>query len=89
MSEALVVGTIRQALEVAIIVSLPMLLAGLVAGVAVSLFQTVTSIQDNVLAFIPRAAAIFVTFALTFPWMLRLLAGFTERLVLRLPELVR
>ncbi len=55
----------------AILVSLPMLLAGLVAGVLVSVFQTVTSIQDNVLAFIPRAAAIFVTFALTFPWMLR------------------
>ena len=38
-----------------------------VAGVLVSIFQTVTSIQDNVLAFIPRAAAIFVVFALTFP----------------------
>ena len=61
----------------------------IIAGVLVSVFQTVTSIQDNVLAFIPRAAAIFVTFALTFPWMLRLLAGFAERLVLRLPEMVR
>ena len=60
MSEALVVGIVRQAIELAIMVSLPMLLAGLVAGVLVSVFQTVTSIQDNVLAFIPRAAAIFV-----------------------------
>ena len=63
MSEALVVGIVRQAIELAVIVSLPMLLAGLVAGVLVSVFQTVTSIQDNVLAFIPRAAAIFVAFA--------------------------
>ena len=67
MSEALIVGVVRQAIEVAVMVSLPMLVAGLVAGVAVSIFQTVTSIQDNVLAFIPRAAAIFVAFALTFP----------------------
>src|SRR5678816_3185520 len=67
MPEALVVGTVRNAIEIAIIVSLPMLLAGLIAGVLVSLFQTVTSIQDNVLAFIPRAAAIFGVFALTFP----------------------
>jgi len=89
MSEALVVGTMRQAIELAMLVSLPMLLAGLVAGVLVSVFQTVTSIQDNVLAFIPRAAAIFVTFALTFPWMLRLLTGFSRQLVQRLPELVR
>ena len=89
MSEALVVGIVRQAIELAILVSLPMLLAGMIAGVMVSVFQTVTSIQDNVLAFIPRAAAIFVTFALTFPWMLRLITGFARQLVQRLPELIR
>ena len=89
MSDALIVGTMREAIELAMLVSLPMLLAGLIAGVIVSVFQTVTSIQDNVLAFIPRAAAIFVTFALTFPWMLRLLTGFSRQLVQRLPELVR
>jgi flagellar biosynthetic protein FliQ len=66
-----------------------MLAAGLLVGVLVSLFQTVTSIQDNVLAFLPRAAAIFGVFALTFPWMLRVLTGFTRQLIVRLPELVR
>ena len=89
MSEALIVSVVRQAIETAVIVTLPMLAAGLLAGVLVSVFQTVTSIQDNVLAFIPRAAAIFITFALTFPWMLRLMAGFARQLMLRLPELVR
>ena len=89
MSEALAVGILRQGIELAVVVSLPMLAAGLVAGVLVSIFQTVTSIQDNVLAFIPRAAAIFGVFALTFPWMLRLLTGFSADLVRRLPELVR
>jgi flagellar biosynthetic protein FliQ len=89
MPEALVVGVVRQAIELAILVSLPMLLAGLIAGVLVSVFQTVTSIQDNVLAFIPRAAAIFLTFALTFPWMLRLMSGFATQLFNRLPDLVR
>ena len=89
MSEALVVGIVRQAIELAILVSLPMLLAGVVAGVLVSVFQTVTSIQDNVLAFIPRAAAIFLTFALTFPWMLRLMSGFARQMVVNLPTLVR
>ena len=89
MSEALVVGVVRQALEIAVIVTLPMLLAGLIAGVLVSVFQTVTSIQDNVLAFIPRAMAIFIAFALTFPWMLRVVSGFSASLIQRLPELVR
>ncbi|MGE0362235.1 MAG: flagellar biosynthetic protein FliQ [Vicinamibacterales bacterium] len=89
MSEALVVGIVRQAIETAVIVTLPMLAAGLLAGVLVSIFQTVTSIQDNVLAFIPRAAAIFIAFAVTFPWMLRVVAGFSRGLIQRLPELVR
>ena len=89
MPEALVVGTVRQAIETAIAVSLPMLMAGLLAGVLVSVFQTITSIHDNVLAFIPRAAAIFVVFALTFPWMLRVMSGFTQQLIARLPELIR
>ena len=89
MSDAQVVGIVRQAIEVAVMVSLPMLAAGLLAGVAVSVFQTVTSIQDNVLAFIPRAAAIFAVFALTFPWILRILTGFTGDLIRRLPEFIR
>jgi len=89
LEAALVVGIIREAIQLAIVVCLPMLGAGLVAGVLVSVFQTVTSIQDNILAFIPRAAAIFIVFALTFPWMLRMLTGFAGRLVERLPELVR
>jgi len=89
MPESLVVGIVRQSIEVAIMVSLPMLLAGLLAGVAVSIFQTVTSIQDNVLAFIPRAAAIFAVFALTFPWILRVVTGFSRDLVARLPEFIR
>lgn len=89
MSEALAVGVLRQGIEVAVVVSLPMLAAGLVAGVLVSIFQTVTSIQDNVLGFIPRAAAIFVVFALTFPWMLRLMTGFAADIIRRLPEFIR
>jgi flagellar biosynthetic protein FliQ len=89
MSDALVVGTLRQAIELALVVSFPMLVAGLVAGVLVSIFQTVTTIQDNVLAFIPRAVSIFAVFALTFPWMLRLVSGFAADLVRRLPEFIR
>jgi flagellar biosynthetic protein FliQ len=89
VSDALIVGVVRQAIEVAVMVTLPMLAAGLIAGVLVSILQTVTSIQDNVLAFIPRATAIFAVFAFTFPWMLRVLSGFSRQLIMRLPELVR
>jgi len=89
MSESLVLGVVRQAIETAVVVSLPMLAAGLLVGIAVSIIQTVTSIQDNILSFIPRAAAIFIVFAFTFPWMLRVVTGFAAGLIQRLPELVR
>jgi len=89
MSEALIVGVTRQAIEMALMITLPMLMAGLVAGVLVSMLQTVTSIQDSVLAFIPRALAIFTVFFLTFPWMLRTVTGFSRQLLMRLPEFVR
>ena len=89
MSEALVLGVVRQAIETAVIVSLPMLAVGLIVGVIVSILQTITSIQDNILSFIPRAAAIFIVFAFTFPWMLRVVSGFAGGLIARLPELIR
>lgn len=89
MSDALVVSLVRQALEISMMVTMPMLLAGLLAGVLVSIFQTVTSIQDNVLSFIPRAMAIFGVFAFTFPWMLQVLTSFATGLIRRLPDLVR
>ena len=89
MSEALVLGVVRQAIETAVIISLPMLIVGLLVGVTVSIVQTITSIQDNILAFIPRAAAIFIVFAVSFPWMLRIVTGFASALFRRLPELVR
>ena len=89
MSEALVLGIVRQAIETAVIISMPMLLVGLIVGIGVSILQTVTSIQDNILAFIPRAAAIFIVFAFTFPWMLRVVTGFAASLFQRLPELIR
>jgi flagellar biosynthetic protein FliQ len=89
MSEALVLGVVRQAIETAVVISLPMLAAGLLVGIAVSIVQTVTSIQDNILSFLPRAAAIFLVFAFTFPWMLRVASGFAASLIQRLPDLVR
>ena len=89
MPEALVVGVTRQAIEIALVLAMPILMAGMIAGILVSILQTVTSIQDSVLAFIPRALAIFAVFALTFPWMLRVSGGFTRQLLSSLPQMVR
>jgi len=89
LPEALIVGVTRQAIELAFVLSMPLLMAGMIAGILVSVLQTVTSIHDSVLAFIPRALAIFIVFALTFPWMLRLASGFTRQMLTSLPEVIR
>jgi len=78
----------REAVELAMLVSLPMLLAGLVAGVLVSIFQTVTSIQTTSSRFFTRSRRLRHVRAHV-PWILRLVTGFSRQLVQRLPELVR
>jgi flagellar biosynthesis protein FliQ len=80
MSDALILTLMQRALETLLWVAGPMLAAAIVVGVAVSLIQTLTSIQDQTFSFAPRVAAIFAAFLLAFPWILRVLVSFTTAL---------
>ena len=68
----------KQALEVTLMVSAPMLLAGLVVGVLVSLFQAVTQIQEPTLTFIPKILAVSLALLFFLPWMVTILLQFTR-----------
>ncbi len=81
MSEETVIQLATQTLHTVLLVSLPMLGAGLVVGIAVSLGQVITSIQDMALAFVPRILVTFVVFLIIFPWMLGYMVSFTEMLL--------
>jgi len=80
MSQDLVLKLARDTLEVTLMISGPMLIVALVVGIAVSIAQVVTSIQDMTLSFVPRVIAVFVAFLLTFPWIISLLSSFTVQL---------
>ena len=80
MSDAQVVTLMQRALEALMWVTGPMLAVAIVVGFAVSLLQTLTSIQDQTFSFAPRVFAIFVVFLVTFPWALRVLVTFTAAL---------
>lgn len=67
----------------------PILGVALVVGVAISILQAVTQIQEMALTFVPKVIAIGLTVLLCGSWMLRSLGGFTEELLRRLPEFVR
>jgi flagellar biosynthetic protein FliQ len=79
----------RQALEMAIIVSAPMLLAALVTGLLVSIFQAATSINEMTLSFIPKLLVTFVVMIVAGPWMINTMTDYMARLFTSIPELIR
>lgn len=81
MSDALIMTLIERALETLMWITAPMLAAAIIVGVAVSLVQTLTSIQDQTFSFAPRVVAIFIVFLVSFPWTLRVLITFTAALL--------
>ena len=89
MSEETVIQLATQTLHTVLLVSLPMLGAGLVVGIAVSLGQVITSIQDMALAFVPRILVTFVVFLIIFPWMLGYMVSFTEMLLTSFDPYIR
>lgn len=81
MDQATVIALGREALQLTVLICAPMLGLGLAAGLAVSLLQAVTQIQDMTLTFVPKLIAVVVALALFFPWMLNLLMEFTTRVM--------
>ncbi len=77
-----------QAMTIALEVSMPFLLAGLVVGLVVSVFQAVTSIQEQTLTFIPKILVIGAVLALAGPWMLDQMLTYTINLYTNIPDLV-
>lgn len=76
MSEGLFYDTLRQALWVAVITSLPILTVALVTGLVVGLFQALTSIQEMTLTFVPKLAAIVAVFWVSMGFMSQTLINF-------------
>jgi flagellar biosynthetic protein FliQ len=70
----------QRALQLIVLLSAPVLLAGMLTGLAVSLFQAVTSIQEATLTFVPKLLAVFVALVLCMPWMMDLVVRFAAEL---------
>lgn len=70
MNENIVIDIMRDALYLVLKTSAPMLLASLVVGLVVSILQTVTSIQEQTLTFVPKLVAIFLVLILAGSWIL-------------------
>ena len=77
-----------EAIKTAIMLSAPMLLAGLIVGFGISLFQAATSINEMTMTFIPKMLAVAIALIIFFPWMLQVMIEFMQNLLNNLPAYV-
>lgn len=78
----------RQALEVTLLVSAPLLMAALVTGLIISIFQAATQINESTLSFIPRLVVMFITLIFAGPWMLQVMIDYIRRLFDAIPGML-
>ncbi|HLP30223.1 MAG TPA: flagellar biosynthesis protein FliQ [Geothrix sp.] len=89
MNELLIAQIGKDALKTALMVAGPALLVSLVVGLLISVFQVVTSLQDQTIAFVPKVIAVMVVVAISFPWMMSVMLHFTTRMFTEFNSVVR
>ena len=86
--EAKLIGLGVETFKIALLLSMPMLLSGLVAGLAISIFQAVTQINESTLSFVPKILVTIVVAIFTMPWMMNMMMEFTTRMIQLIPTFV-
>ena len=80
MTPEMVVQLARRTFEVTLLLSAPLLIFSLVVGLAVSIFQAVTSVNEATLSFVPKIVAVMVAMIIFFPWMMSYMCDFTREI---------
>jgi flagellar biosynthesis protein FliQ len=88
MNQDTVVSLATQAMVLSLKIAGPILLLGLIIGLLVSIFQAVTSIQEQSLSFIPKVVGVAVLIVVLGPWMLDQLVGYAQNLYMSIPSLI-
>lgn len=79
----------KETIEVILMVSAPVLIAGMAVGLAVSIFQAVTQIQEMTLTFVPKIIIVFVVLLALSPWMMEIMINFTQKIFTDIPLYAR
>ena len=88
MTPQMVVSIGREALTVTMMVAGPMLLFGLIIGLIISIFQSVTQINEMTLTFVPKILGVAAALLIFLPWMINMLTDFTQHMFDLIPTLV-
>jgi flagellar biosynthesis protein FliQ len=89
MTPEFVVSFAQEAIKVTILVSMPMLALGLIVGLAISIFQAVTQIQEMTLTFVPKILIVLIALLIFANWMLEQLMHFTINVIHQIPLYIR
>ena len=89
MTLEIVTGISAEMFKTVLYVAGPPLLIGLVVGLLIGLFQTVTQIQEFTLTFVPKMLAVFLLLFMTMPWLTNKLTSFTENLIKQIPSYIK
>jgi flagellar biosynthetic protein FliQ len=89
MSPDLVMDIAKDAIEITLYLSLPILGVGLIVGLLVSLFQAVTQIQEATLTFVPKIVATLLSLFFLLPWMMNKMMSYTEQIIVNIPRYLR
>lgn len=82
MTPEQITQVIRQTLYTALEMAAPFLILALVVGLLISIFQSITHIQEITLSFVPKMLVVAASLAIFFPWMLKILTKFTNNLLI-------
>ena len=74
--------------KITLTLSLPMLLAGLIVGLMISIFQATTQINEMTLTFVPKILTVIIVIIFTMPWMLNMLTDFTSKILNMIPTFI-
>jgi flagellar biosynthetic protein FliQ len=89
MTPDFIIGFARGAIEITLLLSLPILGVGMIVGLAISIFQSVTQIHEMTLTFVPKIISVFAAILLFAPWMLNKVIAYTENLITNLPQYIK
>ncbi len=86
--EAKLIGLGVETFKLALMMAMPMLMAGLIAGLAISIFQATTQINEMTLSFVPKIILVILVAIFTMPWMMNMMIEFTHRVITMIPEFI-
>jgi flagellar biosynthetic protein FliQ len=76
----------REAVNVALVLGAPVLISGMIVGLAVGLLQAITQVQEQTVSFLPKLVAMVLVLSLTLPWLINQMVQYSHNLIVNIPR---